>query len=62
MHDIKLPSLLPTFSRIIRDNFDFIETDLNGISIGTTKVYPVGEVNDRIICILKEDAHTRKDF
>jgi hypothetical protein len=41
---------------------EYIETELNGICIGTTKVYPIGEVNDRIICILKEDAHTGKDY
>jgi hypothetical protein len=37
-----------------------LDTDLEGICLGMIKVYPVGEINNRLICILKEDVHTRK--
>jgi hypothetical protein len=39
-----------------------IEIDLDQICMGEVKVYPVGEVNNRLICILKEDVHKGREF
>jgi hypothetical protein len=41
---------------------EYLETNLEAIRVGTVKVIPVGEINGRIICVLKEEINQFKEL